>query len=54
MPCPLVPAWRLRCNSDTDAIKYGLDLRGGVYVVLEARPGEGETVAQYWTGLLPP
>ncbi|MGI6703461.1 MAG: protein translocase subunit SecD [Clostridia bacterium] len=27
-----------------DAIKYGLDLRGGVYVVLEARPGEGETV----------
>ncbi|MDD2574520.1 MAG: protein translocase subunit SecD [Bacillota bacterium] len=27
-----------------DAIKYGLDLRGGVYVVLEARPNEGETV----------
>ena len=27
-----------------DAIKYGLDLRGGVYVVLEARPNKGETV----------
>jgi preprotein translocase subunit SecD len=27
-----------------DAIKYGLDLRGGVYVVLEARPDKGETV----------
>ena len=27
-----------------DAIKYGLDLRGGVYVVLEARPDEGEAV----------
>jgi preprotein translocase subunit SecD len=28
-----------------DAIKYGLDLRGGVYVVLEARPDEGEQVS---------
>ena len=27
-----------------DAIKYGLDLRGGVFVVLEARPDEGEAV----------
>ncbi len=27
-----------------DAIKYGLDLRGGVYVVLEAKPEPGETV----------
>lgn len=27
-----------------DAIKYGLDLRGGVYVVLEAKPKEGEAI----------
>lgn len=27
-----------------DAIKYGLDLRGGVYVVLEAKPEKGETL----------
>ena len=28
-----------------DAIKYGLDLRGGVYVVLEAKPREGVVVS---------
>ncbi len=28
-----------------DAIKYGLDLRGGVYVVLEAKPEEGGAVS---------
>lgn len=28
-----------------DAIKYGLDLRGGVYVVLEAKPQQGEAVS---------
>lgn len=28
-----------------DAIKYGLDLRGGVYVVLEAKPSEGKGVS---------
>jgi len=27
-----------------DTIKYGLDLRGGVYIVLEARPEAGKAV----------
>ena len=37
---------RLQSNSSQNAIKLGLDLRGGVYVLLEAKPKPGETITK--------